>query len=143
MEEGCSRSRGYGVMLASLAEPGGSGKRDRALRQRGAIVGIYLPTGVNPWGHRIYDPIMAAADATGLPVCLHSVTLVSPAFPASSTSSRTTSAGRSSRICHDGEPNQSIHSGAGPLPQSVGRVHWRSGIAWVPHDVADGQVLQR
>ena len=52
------------------------GKNDR-------IVGVYLPTaGVNPlWGHRKYDPIFAAAQEADLPVCLHSVTIVSPAFP--------------------------------------------------------------
>jgi predicted TIM-barrel fold metal-dependent hydrolase len=44
---------------------------------------VYLPTSwVNPlWGHRKYDPIFAAAEAMELPVSLHSVTLVSPAFP--------------------------------------------------------------
>ena len=84
MEEWLLKEPGlYGVMLANAAEPGGGGAGDRGLRQRGAHR-RYLSAdrrGQPPGGHRIYDPIMAAADATGLPVCLHSVTLVSPAFP--------------------------------------------------------------
>ena len=38
-------------------------------------VGVYLPTcQVYPlWGHRSYFPIMAAAEAAGLPVMLHAV----------------------------------------------------------------------
>jgi predicted TIM-barrel fold metal-dependent hydrolase len=47
------------------------------------MVAVYLPTaGVDPlWGHRRYDPILAAAEAADLPVVLHSVTVISPAFP--------------------------------------------------------------
>jgi len=46
-------------------------------------VAVYLPTSaVYPlWGHRKYDPIYAAAEAAGLPVMLHSVSAVFPAFP--------------------------------------------------------------
>lgn len=47
------------------------------------VVAIYLPTcGVDPlYGHRRYDPVFAAAQAAGLPVMLHSVTVIHPVFP--------------------------------------------------------------
>jgi predicted TIM-barrel fold metal-dependent hydrolase len=84
LEEWLSREPGlYGVVLATPQHPEAAAREIERYAQEEKIVGIYLPTaGVNPlWGHRIYDSIMAAAAATGLPVCLHSVTLVSPAFP--------------------------------------------------------------
>jgi predicted TIM-barrel fold metal-dependent hydrolase len=47
------------------------------------VKAIYYPTaGINPlWGSRRYDKIHAAAEASGLPVLLHSVGLVTPSFP--------------------------------------------------------------
>ena len=61
----------------------GAAGKTRKYRAARRFVGVYLPTaGVNPlWGHRKYDPIFAAAQEVNLPVCLHSVTIVSPAFP--------------------------------------------------------------
>jgi predicted TIM-barrel fold metal-dependent hydrolase len=48
-----------------------------------AVVGVYLPAaGVDPlWGHRMYDPIYAAAEAANLPVLLHGAVAVHPVFP--------------------------------------------------------------
>jgi hypothetical protein len=44
---------------------------------------VFLPTAcVDPlYGHRRYNPVYDAAEETGLPVFLHSVTAVHPAFP--------------------------------------------------------------
>ena len=73
----------YGALLACPQNPEDSAREIERLAVEERIVAVYLPTaGVNPlWGHRKYDPIFAAAEAAGLPVLLHSVTLVSPAFP--------------------------------------------------------------
>jgi len=73
----------YGAMLACPQNPEDSARSIEEYGREEKIVAVYLPTaGVNPlWGHRKYDPIFAAAEAMNLPVALHSVTLVSPAFP--------------------------------------------------------------
>jgi predicted TIM-barrel fold metal-dependent hydrolase len=73
----------YGALLACPQNPEDSAREIARYAKEGKIAGIYLPTaGVNPlWGDRKYDPIFAAAQEADLPVCLHSVTLVSPAFP--------------------------------------------------------------
>jgi uncharacterized protein len=84
VEEWLLREPGlYGVVLACPQNPEASAREIERYAREEKIVGVFLPTaGVNPlWGHRRYDPILAAAEAAGLPVCLHSVTLVSPAFP--------------------------------------------------------------
>ena len=83
MEEWLLKEPGlYGVMLASRRTRRRRRERSSATPKRSASsASTCRPQESTPWGHRIYDPIMAAADATGLPVCLHSVTLVSPAFP--------------------------------------------------------------
>jgi predicted TIM-barrel fold metal-dependent hydrolase len=73
----------YGALLACPQNPADSARQIETYAKERRIVAIYLPTaGVNPlWGHRTYDPILAAAEAADLPVVFHSVTLVSPAFP--------------------------------------------------------------
>ncbi|MGH2533428.1 MAG: amidohydrolase family protein [Thermomicrobiales bacterium] len=84
MEEWMNREAGlYGVLLACPQNPEDSAREIERYGSEGKIVGVYLPTaGVNPlWGHRKYDSIFAAAEAADLPVILHSVTIVSPAFP--------------------------------------------------------------
>ena len=84
LDEWLSREPGlYGVLLACPQNPLDSAKQIEKYAAEDKIVGVFLPTaGVNPlWGDRKYDPILAAAEAANLPVCLHSVTLVSPAFP--------------------------------------------------------------
>jgi predicted TIM-barrel fold metal-dependent hydrolase len=47
------------------------------------VAAVYLPTAcVDPlYGHRRYNPVYDAAQETGLPVFLHSVTAVHPVFP--------------------------------------------------------------
>ncbi len=84
LEEWLTRDRGlYGAILACPQNPEDSAREIERYGKEDQVVAVYLPTaGVNPlWGHRKYDPILAAAKAAGLPVALHSVTLVSPAFP--------------------------------------------------------------
>jgi len=73
----------YGALLACPQNPEDSAREIERYAKEERIVAVYLPTaGVNPlWGHRKYDPIMAAAEAANLPVLLHSVTVISPAFP--------------------------------------------------------------
>jgi predicted TIM-barrel fold metal-dependent hydrolase len=84
LEEWLRREPGlYGALLACPQDPEDSAREIERYAAEAKIVAVFLPTaGVNPlWGHRRYDPILAAAEAAGLPVVLHSVTLVSPAFP--------------------------------------------------------------
>lgn len=84
LEEWLAREPGlYGALLACPQNPEDSAREIERYAKAEKIVAVYLPTaGVNPlWGHRKYDPILAAAEAANLPVMLHSVTLVSPAFP--------------------------------------------------------------
>ncbi len=73
----------YGAVLACPQNPEDSAREIERYGEEEKIVAVYLPTaGVQPlWGDRRYDPILAAAEAADLPVLLHSVTLVSPAFP--------------------------------------------------------------
>jgi len=73
----------YGALLACPQDPIDSAAEIERYAGNPKVVAVYLPTaGVNPlWGHRKYDPIFAAAEAANLPVLLHSVTLISPAFP--------------------------------------------------------------
>jgi len=73
----------YGALLSCPQNPEDSAREIERYATEERIAAVYLPTaGVNPlWGHRKYDPIFAAAEAADLPVVLHSVTLVSPAFP--------------------------------------------------------------
>ena len=84
VEEWLRREPGlYGAVLAFPQDPETSAQEIERYAAEDKIVAVFLPTaGVNPlWGHRRYDPILAAAEAADLPVILHSVTLVSPAFP--------------------------------------------------------------
>ena len=84
MAEWLTREPGlYGALLACPQNPEDSAREIEQYAKEEHIVAVYLPTaGVNPlWGHRKYDPIMAAAEAANLPLLLHSVTVISPAFP--------------------------------------------------------------
>ena len=84
VEEWLTREEGlYGALLACPQNPEDSAREIERYATDERVVAVFLPTaGVNPlWGHRKYDPILAAAEAADLPVVLHSVTLVSPAFP--------------------------------------------------------------
>jgi predicted TIM-barrel fold metal-dependent hydrolase len=73
----------YGALLACPQHPEESAREIARYAGERKIVAVYLPTaGVHPlWGDRRYDPILAAAQEAGLPVVLHSVTVVTPQFP--------------------------------------------------------------
>jgi uncharacterized protein len=138
MEEWLLKEPGlYGVMLATPQNPEAAAREIERYAKEERIVGIYLPTaGVNPlWGHRIYDPIMAAADATGLPVCLHSVTLVSPAFPCQLDQFEN-HFGRqvlSHAFAMMANLTSLIHSGVPARFPNLRVVFTEAGIAWVPY----------
>ena len=146
---GCRRRTGCtACVLACAAEPGGLRRgRSRSYAKEDRIVGVYLPTaGVNPlWGHRKYDPILAAAEAADLPVCLHSVTVVSPAFPCQLDQFENHFARQvlSHSFAMMANLTSIMHTGrAGALSRSCAIVFTEAGIAWVPYMiVADGQVL--
>jgi predicted TIM-barrel fold metal-dependent hydrolase len=85
LDQWLSKENGlYGAVLASPQNPHAAAREIEKYSKEDRIVAVYLPTaGVNPlWGHRNYDPIFEAAAAADLPVVLHSVTVVTPAFPA-------------------------------------------------------------
>jgi predicted TIM-barrel fold metal-dependent hydrolase len=73
----------YGAIIAANQDPHDAAREIQRYAGNGKVVAVYLPTSaVYPlWGHRIYDPIFAAAQDAGLPVMLHSVSAVSPVFP--------------------------------------------------------------
>lgn len=73
----------YGALLAAPQDPADAAREIARYADNPKVVAVYLPTsGVYPlWGHRKYDPIFAAAQEAGLPVMLHSVSAVTPAFP--------------------------------------------------------------
>ncbi len=72
-----------GVVLAPHHDPPAAAAEIRRYASHRNIVGIYLPTScVEPlYGNRRYDPVYEAAQETGLPVMLHSVTALHPVFP--------------------------------------------------------------
>ena len=138
MEEWLLKEQGlYGVLLASPQDPEAAAREIERYAKEERIVGIYLPTaGVNPlWGHRKYDPIMAAADATGLPVCLHSVTVVTPAFPCQLDQFEN-HFGRqvlSHSFAMMANLTSLIHSGVPARFPNLRVVFTEAGIAWVPY----------
>src|SRR5690606_13503758 len=73
----------FGAVMACPQNPIDSAKEIERYAEIPAIKAVYLPSaGIDPlWGARRYEPILAAAEACDLPVILHSVTVVSPAFP--------------------------------------------------------------
>jgi predicted TIM-barrel fold metal-dependent hydrolase len=73
----------YGALLAAPQDPRDAAAEIRRYAANPKVVAVYLPTsGVYPlWGNRKYDPIFEAAEEAGLPVMLHSVSAVTPAFP--------------------------------------------------------------
>lgn len=72
-----------GCIIAVPQDPEAAAREIETYAKEPGIVGVYLPcAGVEPlWGHHVYNPIFAAAEATGLPVLLHSVTVIHPVFP--------------------------------------------------------------
>lgn len=73
----------WGAMMVAPQDPDAAAAEIEAYADNPQIKAIFLPTaGLNPlWGNRKYEPIMRAANDTKLPLILHSVTLISPAFP--------------------------------------------------------------
>ncbi|HEX4214413.1 MAG TPA: amidohydrolase family protein [Candidatus Dormibacteraeota bacterium] len=84
VDQWCRPGRGLlGCLVACPQEPEDAAAEIRKYARHPGIVGVYLPcAGVDPlWGHKCYDPIYGAAEEAGLPVLLHSVTVVHPVFP--------------------------------------------------------------
>lgn len=127
----------YGVVLAAPQNPEAAAAEIRRYAKEDRIVGVYLPTaGVNPlWGHRKYDPIMAAAQETNLPVCLHSVTLVSPAFPCQLDQFENHFARQvlSHSFAMMANLTSIIHSGVPARFPELRVVFTEAGIAWAPY----------
>jgi predicted TIM-barrel fold metal-dependent hydrolase len=125
------------VVLASPQNPEDAAAEIRRYAKEDRIVGVYLPTaGVNPlWGHRMYDPIFAAAQETNLPVCLHSVTVVSPAFPCQLDQFENHFARQvlSHSFAMMANLTSLIHSGVPARFPGVRVVFTEAGIAWVPY----------
>jgi predicted TIM-barrel fold metal-dependent hydrolase len=73
----------YGAVMVAPQDPAHAAEEIRRYAGDPKMVAVYLPTAaVHPlWGHRCYDPIYDAAQETGLPVMLHSVSTISPRFP--------------------------------------------------------------
>jgi len=127
----------YGVVLACPQDPFESARQIREYAKNDRIVGIYLPTaGVNPlWGHRKYDPIIEAAQEVDLPVALHSVTVVSPAFPAQLDQFENHFARQvlSHSFAMMANLTSLIHTGVPARYPKLRVVFTEAGIAWVPY----------
>jgi predicted TIM-barrel fold metal-dependent hydrolase len=127
----------YGVLLAAPQDPEAAAAEIRRYATEERIVGVYLPTaGVNPlWGHRKYDPIFAAAQEVNLPVCLHSVTIVSPAFPCQLDQFENHFARQvlSHSFAMMANLTSIVHSGVPARFPELRVVFTEAGIAWVPY----------
>ncbi len=127
----------YGVLLASPQNPEAAAAEIRRYAREERIVGVYLPTaGVNPlWGHRKYDPIFEAAQEVNLPVCLHSVTVVTPAFPCQLDQFENHFARQvlSHSFAMMANLTSIIHSGVPARYPGLRVVFTEAGIAWVPY----------
>ena len=84
VEEWLTQDNGLkGAIIAPHHDPTAAADEIRRYASHPHVAAVYLPTCcVDPlYGHRRYDPVYAAAQAAGLPVMLHSVTMVYPVFP--------------------------------------------------------------
>jgi predicted TIM-barrel fold metal-dependent hydrolase len=129
----------YGALLACPQDPEDSARAIETYGKEAKIVAIYLPTaGVNPlWGHRRYDPIFAAAEAMDLPVCLHSVTLISPVFP-HQTEQFENHFGRqvmTHAFCMMANFTSIMHTGVLARFPKLKIVFTEAGVGWVPYMV--------
>ncbi len=72
-----------GAIVAPSQNPILAAEEIRRCAAHKHVAAIYLPSCcVDPlYGHRCYDPVWEAAQETGLPVMLHSVTAIFPVFP--------------------------------------------------------------
>jgi predicted TIM-barrel fold metal-dependent hydrolase len=98
---------------------------------------IYLPTaGIYPlWGARKYEPIMEAANETGLALLLHSVSLVSSAFPHNTDQFENHFARQV--ITHPFSMMSNLvglmHTGVPVRYPKLKIIFTEAGISWVPH----------
>ena len=127
----------YGVLLGCPQNPEDSALEIAKYAKNDRIVGVYLPTaGVNPlWGHRKYEPIFAAAVEADLPVALHSVTVVTPAFPAQLDQFENHFARQvlSHSFAMMANLTSIIHTGVPARYPNLRVVFTEAGIAWVPY----------
>jgi predicted TIM-barrel fold metal-dependent hydrolase len=127
----------WGAIMACPQNPEASAKEIESYANTKGVKAIYLPTaGVNPlWGHRRYDCIMAAAEAAGLPVILHSVTLISPAFPMNQDQFENQFARQV--LTHPFSMMANLvslmHTGVPARYPKLKIVFTEAGISWVPH----------
>ena len=126
----------HGAVLACPQNPEDSAKEIERYAANKRIVAVFLPTaGVNPlWGHRKYDRILAAAEAADLPVILHSVTLISPAFPANMDQFENSWAKQiiSHPFSMMANMVSLMHSGVPVRFPKLKIVFTEAGVAWVP-----------
>lgn len=73
----------YAPVMAVPQNPGAAAAEIERYADQPGFAAVWLPVGnMWPlWGHRQYDPIMAAAEAAGLPVVLHGHTVIGSLFP--------------------------------------------------------------
>jgi uncharacterized protein len=73
----------YGAICVAPQDPEGSAEEIRRYGGKDHMTCAYLPTAGLPilYGDRRYDPVFEAAEKVGIPVALHSVTVVHPVFP--------------------------------------------------------------
>ncbi|MFN8513258.1 MAG: amidohydrolase family protein [Thermomicrobiales bacterium] len=127
----------YGAIMACPQNPEDSAREIERYAKTPGVVAVYLPTaGVNPlWGHRKYDPILAAAEAADLPVMLHSVTIVSPVFPAQLEQFENHFARQilSHSFAMMANLTSLMHTGVPARYPNLKVVFTEAGIAWVPY----------
>ena len=83
-EQWASQEKGLlGLIVVANHDPEDAAREIRRYADDPNIVGAYLPcAGLDIlWGNRKYDPIYSAAQDTGMPLLLHSVTVTHPVFP--------------------------------------------------------------
>jgi predicted TIM-barrel fold metal-dependent hydrolase len=84
VEEWLTEDNGLkGAIVAPHHSPEAAAAEIKRYASHPHVVAVYLPTCcVDPlYGHHRYDPVFAAAQEAGLPVMLHSVTVIYPVFP--------------------------------------------------------------
>lgn len=129
----------HGAIMACPQDPEESAKEILRYAGKPGIVAVYLPTaGVNPlWGHRRYDPIMAAAQEADLPLVLHSVSTTFPAFPFNVEQFENNWARQV--IAHSFAMQSNLislmHTGVPARYPKLKFVFTEAGVAWVPHVV--------
>lgn len=127
----------WGAMMVIPQDPEASAREIEKYADHPRIKAIFLPTaGVNPlWGNRKYEPIMKAAEAAGRPLILHSVTLISPAFPMNQDQFENQYARQV--LTHPFSMMSNLvsimHTGVPVRYPKLKFVFTEAGISWVPH----------